>query len=218
MGDRTTEEYFLKVLDEGLSSIEGDSLGEWHESYDYTVMDSSNDGEYKEALSSCHKCTACFNRRVYAEPILNKNPLVLFVLPAPEGDTLLNEASYSYFTKWVKAIGLSMERVALSTLIKCPSPEFSKAAADSCRDYLREEIGMLKPSSIVLLGADTAHYMLRRNLPFDEIRLHKYKINGIKTFVTYTPLELVKDRSKRTLIWEDLKFISNNTVGEESRE
>lgn len=210
MGDNLTKEYFLKLIDGASVSLSGDALMEEHEEYDYTITPST-DAVVKESdeISSCHRCQACFSRRVYAEPMLRKNPLILFVLPYPEGDMMLSSESFSYFSKWLKAIGLSLDDVALSALIKCPVEKFSSSDADSCRDYLRNEMKTLSPSSIVLLGKDTASYMLKKTLDFDALRLHTYKINGIRTFTTYTPLELVRDRFLRVKIWEDLKYISN---------
>lgn len=208
MGDKTTKEYFFSLLDDAASVVEDDALKEWHESWDYDITEGDNTGSYKEAVSSCHKCNACFSRRLYAEPVLNRNPRILFVLPSPEADTLLLPPSYSYFTKWIKAIDLRMEDISLSALIKCPVSVFSSEYADKCRDWLREEINYLKPSSIVLLGEKTACYMLRRSLPIDDMRQHSYRINGIRTFVTYTPGDLVSDREKRTPVWQDLLYIS----------
>ena len=127
---------------------------------------------------------------------------------------MLSSASFDYFTKWIKAIGLELRNVALTSLIRCPVRNFSSEIADICKDYLREEMRSLKPEAIVLLGKDTASYMLRRPGSFDSIRLHTYKVNGIKTFTTYAPSDLVRDRNLRVPIWEDLKFIRDNMSGE----
>lgn len=206
MSDKTTKEYFMSVLDDAISSIEGDKMGEWHKRYEYT-MEEKKEIRFDEDISSCHKCNACFHRRVYAEGILNKNPLILFVLPYPEGDTMLLPPSYSYFTKWIKAMNLDAKDVSLSALIKCPVTSFDSSFADACRGYLKDEMTLLSPSSIVLLGKDVASYMLRRGGDYDGMRGRQYRINGIKTFTTYSPLELVKNINLRGKIWEDLKFI-----------
>ncbi len=206
MGDRTTEEYFMSVLDDAVSSIECDKMGEWHKRYEYTIQE-KKEPSFEEDISSCHKCNACFRRRVYAEGILNKNPRILFILPYPEGDTMLLPPSYSYFVKWVKAMNLDMKDISLLSLIKCPLSSFDLSAAEACRGYLKDEMTLLSPSSIVLLGKDVASYMLRRNVDYSEMRGRQYKINGIKTFTTYSPLELVANINLRGKIWEDLKFI-----------
>ncbi len=206
MGDRTTEEYFMSVLDDAVSSIECDKMGEWHKRYEYTLED-RKEPSFEEDISSCHKCNACFCRRVYAEGILNKNPRVLFVLPYPEGDTMLLPPSYSYFAKWVKAMGLETKDIALSALIKCPLSSFDQTSAEKCRSYLKDEMTLLSPASIVLLGKEVASYMLRRSGNYDDMRGRQYRINGIKTFTTYSPIELVNNINLRGKIWEDLKFI-----------
>ncbi len=220
MEENLTEEYFFTLLDGAEALLGGDSLREEHPEYDYTVTTSGKKAETvsssDEDIASCHRCDACFSRRIYAEPTLNPNPDFLFVLPSPEGDTMLSPDSYSYYTKWVKAMGREMRNVSITSLIRCPVP-FRKETADSCRDYLREEMKSLSPKAIVLLGEETAQYMLRRNLPLDALRNHSYRINGIRTFVTYTPLSLVRDRSLRGRIWEDLKYMMSETATGENR-
>lgn len=211
MDERVTEEYFFSLLDEAAASISGDRLREYTSVYDYEIKPHE---EVADDISSCHRCEGCFSRTVYAEPLLSPNPLLLFVLPSPEGVTMLSSASFDYFTKWIKAIGLELRNVALTSLIRCPVRNFSSEIADICKDYLREEMRSLKPEAIVLLGKDTASYMLRRPGSFDSIRLHTYKVNGIKTFSTYAPSDLVRDRNLRVPIWEDLKFIRDNMSGE----
>lgn len=206
MDGNLTKECFLSLADEAVSSIEGDALMEEHGRYAYTVTKAVTDAP-SDDISSCHKCDACFLRRLYAEPLLKPSPSFLFVLPYPEGDTLLSSESYSYFTKWISAIGYDMKSVALSALIKCPVQKFSKDTADICKDYLRDEMKRTGPHAIVLLGEDTAQYMLRRSLSLDTLRLHTYRINGIPAFCTYSPSDLVKDRALRAKIWEDLQFI-----------
>ena len=207
MDGNLTKECFLSLMDEAVSSIEGDALMEEHGRYAYTVTARPADADGDDDISSCHRCDACYSRRIYAEPVIQKDPEFLFVLPYPEGDTLLSSESYSYFTKWISAIGYEVKSASLCALIKCPVQKFTKETADICRDYLRDEMKRIQPRSIVLLGEDTAQYMLRRPLPLDTLRLHTYRINGFPAFCTYTPSDLVRDRGLRAKIWEDLKYI-----------
>ena len=206
MDENLTKECFLTLADRAVSALEGDALMEEHERYDYTVTRGER-AALSDDISSCHKCDACFLRRIYAEPVLQPGSAFLFVLPYPEGDTLLSSESRSYFTKWIAAMGYDMKSVSLSALIKCPVQKFTKESADICKDYLRDEMKRTLPRAIVLLGEDTARYMLRRTLPLDSLRLHTYRINGIPAFCTYSPSDLVKDRALRARIWEDLQYI-----------
>ena len=214
MEENLTKECFFTLLDEAEAALSGDSLMEEHEKYDYTVTAPEKGSDtFSDEISSCHKCDACFLRRVYAEPLVGSKPILLFVLPFPEGDTLLSSDSYAYYTKWIAAMGYEMKDVALSSLIKCPVKSFSRETADSCKDWLRSEMKRINPRAIILLGEDSARYMLRRSYDFDTLRLHTYRVNGIPTFCTYTPSSLVRDRGLRAKIWEDLKYIRDAVNG-----
>ncbi len=210
MEEKVSEECFMTLLDEAVSFLEGDALMERHESVSYSITSGEERRDVDDDISSCHRCGACLMRRVYAEGICGSSASVLFVLPYPEGDTMLSDASFSYYVKWLKAMGLEMKDAALCALIKCPVKAFSRESADACRDYLRNEMKRIKPRVMILLGKDAASYMLRRECDYDAMRLHSYSINGIRTFTTYSPQELVRDSSLRGKIWADLKYIMNH--------
>ena len=212
MEDNTTLECFLSLLDEAESLLKGDNLSENSTFFEYSVgnIEIEKPSIFSEDISSCHKCKACLERNIYAEPILNMEPKILFIAPMPEGTTIFSPSSNSYFNKWISAINLSRRDIALTTLIKCPVKEFSKENADACRDHLRNEMSRLKPKSIVLLGADVASYMLRRSGNMESVfRKRKFSVNSIPVFCTYSPLDLVNNRALRLPIWEDLQYIAS---------
>lgn len=208
MEENLTKECFFSLLDEAEALVTGDSLMEERGRFTYSVTSpEKKETTLMDEISSCHRCDACFSRRIYAEPLMGASPSVLFVLPFPEGDTLLSSASYTYYTKWIAAMGWEMKKTALTSLIKCPVRSFSRETADICKDYLRSEMKSIMPRAVVLLGEDIALYMLRRSSNLDTLRLHTYRINGIPAFCTYSPSDLVRDRGLRARIWEDLKYI-----------
>lgn len=213
MGDNITLECFLSLLDRAEAVIEKDNLLEEREEFGYSVKDKEIKEESIdrfEEMSSCHNCKACLDRTIFAEPILNQNPKILFVAPMPEGSTIFSSFSNDYFLKWISAIKLTRRDIALTTLIKCPVKEFSKEYADICKVHLRDEMNMLKPKTMVLLGQSVSSYMLRRSGDMDSVfRKRKFSVNSIPVFCTYSPLDLVNNRALRVPIWEDLKFISS---------
>ena len=211
MGDNITLECFLSLLDRAEASIVNDNLFESSDEYDYSVKDNEKIVEVMEDdISSCHNCNACLDRVMYASPILNPNPKILFIAPMPEGTTIFSPPSNSYFNKWISAINLSRRDISLTTLIKCPVSSFSKESADACKDHLRSEMNKLKPKTMVLLGSDVATYMLRRSGDMDSVfRKRKFSVNSIPVFCTYSPLDLVQNRALRVPVWEDLQYIAS---------
>lgn len=219
MDDNLTLESFLSLLDRSESLIMGDNLSEERVDYEYSISDketkSASPAVAGDDVESCHDCNACFERSIYAYPILNKNPRILFVAPFPEGTSIFSEDAKAYFMKWLAAMGLKRSDIALTTLIKCPVRSFRKDAADACRKHLKNEMTTLRPEAMVLLGSETAEYMLRRSGDYSTLfRKKKFSVNSIPVFCTYSPSSLVRDRSLRAPIWEDLQFISSFLGGE----
>src|SRR5574344_177948 len=108
---------------------------------------------------------------------MNQNPKILFVSAMPEGSTIFSSFSNDYFLKWISAIKLTRRDIALTTLIKCPVKEFSKEYADICKVHLRDEMNMLKPKTMVLLGQSVSSYMLRRSGDMDSVfRKRKFSV------------------------------------------
>ncbi|MBO5770976.1 MAG: hypothetical protein J6R23_06965 [Spirochaetales bacterium] len=212
MENNETLEYFLTLLDEAESLIKSDYLREESEINDYSLTAKQSEVlavlTDKEDVSSCHICPLYKNRRIYAEPIYSQMPKILFIAPFPEGDAILTPAAHDYFSKWYKAIHLERKDIALTTLIKCPSPLFTPDYANMCKKHVKEEMTAMRPKAMVLLGEDAARYMLRRQEDFDQIRQRRWIVNGIPVYCTYHPEDLVRNNSIKRAIWDDLQYIA----------
>ena len=222
MGDKFTESYLLSLMDDAERIILSDPLGDKVPYLSYTIKEDRKKEEspfsvlYRE-VSSCHSCNGYEKRGVFAEPVIKLNPKVLFIAPYPEGSIIFSPQSMEKFRAWWKlSLLLEEGEWALTTLIKCPVQSFSVEAADRCRDTLRQEMSMIKPEAMVLMGHDTASYMLRKNLPMDELRGRKFVVNHIPVFVTYAPSDYLKSPSLQKPIWSDMLFIRKN-IGTEER-
>lgn len=204
MENRETKEYFLSFLDDVNAFLKGDKIREDDYIYEYFLTPKEESKEEPD-YSSCHICSAFSCRNVYADPIYKKNTKVLFILPYPDGDMMLNPKSTFYISKWVEVLGLKRDEASVVSLIKCPVNNFNTSFADSCKPYLKEEMASLKPSFLFLLGLDTARYMTRKDLDMGIFREKGFRINGIPTFVTYTPRELAQNNQLRLAVWDDLQ-------------
>lgn len=205
MEDKTTLGYFLSLLDECERIIDGDRLSEKHRIVDY-ALEEKKEETFVESISECRNCSSWRNRVKYASPLLNNPCSLMCIVSSPEGISILSSQSADYFEKWMKAIGLALDSVSLTALIKCPCEHFNKESADRCKGNLKKEMIDISPRNILLMGEDIAKYMLRKNLPIEALRGKRYLINNIPTFVTYSPHDLVMNRALRAPIWEDLKI------------
>ena len=139
------------------------------------------------------------------------------ILPYPDGDVLLSDDDVQLFRSWWKdSILLREGEWSLTTLIKCPAGKWDKAAADACRGYLREEMMTFRPSSMIILSSEASQYMLRSSMDFQSMLCREYKVNGIRTFVSYSLSEYRSDPSLRIPLWKNFLFI-RSSLGLEGR-
>ena len=219
MSDNGTREYLMSLLDEAERCIIGDPLGETIEPCTYTLSENRKEekpADLYAACSSCHSCQMYAKRSVFARPLI-KQGKVLFILPYPDGDMLLTDDDVQLFRSWWRdSILLREGEWSLTTLIKCPAGMWDKAAADACRGYLREEMLSFRPSAMVILSSDASRYMLRSSSDFQSMLCHEYKVNGIRTFVSYSLSEYRANPSLRLPLWKNFLFI-RSALGLEGR-
>ena len=226
MGDKFTEGLFMSFIDDAERIILGDTVGDDVPLVSYTIREKSSpkpqqretplDALYNEA-SSCHACTGYESRSIFVRPIVKKEPKVLFIAPYPEGSVIFSPESLKIFRAWWKlSLLLEEGEWALTTLVKCPVPGFDRTFCDACRSILRTEMAEISPEAMILLGHDTASYMLGKNENMDTLRQKRFVVNHIPVFVTYSPRDYIQDPSLKKAIWSDMLFIRRQ-IGTEDR-
>lgn len=225
MESRNEREYLMALIDEAERIISSDPLGEDMAPVSYTLQERKNEEAVKEdslaelyaEAASCHACSG-YQCRCGAVPMIAKrNPKVLFIIPFPEGGTVLSPSSLPVFRAWWHdSLLLEEGEWALTTVIKCPVGRFSAEAAGSCRAFLRREMSEMDPSAMVIMGHEAAAYILGRDLPMEGFRSERFVVNHIPSYVTYTPADYAADPSLRRAIWNDMLFI-RKAIGTEGR-
>lgn len=116
-------------------------------------------------------------------------------------------------TKMLKAINLDREEVFISNIVKCrppgnrnPLPEEKRA----CLPYLEEQIEIIKPQLILLLGKVAATTLLGINTTMKELRLQPHEYKGIKTYVSYHPSALLRNPQWKKPAWIDLQKLQKD--------
>ena len=220
MSGNSTKEYLMSLLDEAKRCIIDDKLGEVIEPCSYSIEENTSKdnapADFYAACASCHSCQMYSRREVFARPLM-KSGNVMFILPYPDGNMLLDGDDIQLFRSWWKdSILLREGEWSLTSLIKCPAGTWSREAADACRGYLRDEMMAFRPSAMVILSSEASRYMLRSSCSFADMLGHEYKVNGIRTFVSYSPSEYRADPSLRVPLWKNFLFI-RKALGLEGR-
>jgi DNA polymerase len=113
-------------------------------------------------------------------------------------------------TDMLRAIDLERTDVYITNVVKCqppgnrnPSPE----EVHSCIPYLKEQIEIVSPKIIVLLGKVAAVALLDAKEAMSNLRQRVFSFAGIETYVTYHPAALLYNNSLKRGSWTDLKKI-----------
>ena len=117
--------------------------------------------ELEAEAKQCTKCKLCKNRNNVVFGTGNKNATLMFIGEGPGADEDIQGIPFvgkagKLMNLAFEAIGLKREDVYIANIVKCrpPSnrnPEDDEATA--CLDYLRNQVILVKPKIIVLLGS-----------------------------------------------------------------
>lgn len=171
--------------------------------------------ELEKSIINCQKCKLCNGRTNIVFGIGNKNADIMFIGEGPGADEdRLGEPFVGRAGKLMNlafdAIGLKREEVYIANIVKCrpPSnrnPEDDEAAA--CLNYLRNQVILVKPKIIVLLGSVALRNILGKEYKITTSRGNWIEYKGIYYMPTWHPAALLRDETKKIDFINDLKQI-----------
>ena len=109
-------------------------------------------------------------------------------------------------------IGINRENVYIANIVKCRPPANrvpQEDEASSCLDYLRNQVILIKPKIIVLLGSTALKNILGNELGITSARGKWVERKGISYMPTWHPAALLRDEGKKIEFWKDLKLVKN---------
>lgn len=173
--------------------------------------------ELEASIIVCKKCKLCNNRNNIVFGTGNKNAKIMFIGEGPgadedkEGIPFVGKAG-KLMNMAFDGIGINREDVYIANIVKCrpPSnrnPEDDEAA--SCLDYLRNQVMLVKPKIIVLLGSVALKNILGKEYGITASRGKWVERKGIWYMPTWHPAALLRDDSKKIEFWQDLKEVVN---------
>lgn len=176
--------------------------------------------ELEASIVGCKKCKLCNNRNNIVFGTGNKNARIMFIGEGPgadedkEGIPFVGKAG-KLMNMAFDGVGINREEVYIANIVKCrpPSnrnPEDDEAA--SCLDYLRNQVMLVKPKIIVLLGSVALKNILGKEYGITASRGKWIERKGIWYMPTWHPAALLRDDSKKIEFWQDLKEVKNKEL------
>lgn len=171
--------------------------------------------ELEASIIGCKKCKLCNNRNNIVFEAGNKNADIMFIGEGPgadedkEGIPFVGKAG-KLMNMAFDGIGINREEVYIANIVKCRPPSNRNPEddeADACLDYLRNQVMLVKPKIIVLLGSVALKNILGQEYGITASRGKWIEQKGILYMPTWHPAALLRDENKKIEFWQDLKHV-----------
>jgi len=177
-----------------------------------------------ERASVCTECPLHAGRTKTVLGQGNSNsPDVMFIGEAPGEDEDIQGLAFvgaagMFLTKMINAMGYQREDVYVSNICKCRPPNSrppEQTEIHKCLPFLREQIGIIRPKVIVLLGG-TAIKALLHQAGVMRIQGQWTTYEGIPVMPTYHPSYIIRfenkgdpeeTRTAKLQVWNALKLV-----------
>ena len=171
--------------------------------------------ELEESIKDCKKCKLCNGRKNIVFGAGNKNADIIFIGEGPGGDEDIQGVPFigkagQLMNKAFEALGIEREDVYIGNIVKCRPPQNRNPEpneAKVCMDYLRNQVLLINPKIIVLLGNIALKNILGEEYSITNSRGKWVEKKGIWYMPTFHPAALLRDESKKIDFWRDLKLV-----------
>lgn len=170
--------------------------------------------ELEEAIKDCNKCKLCNGRKNIVFGTGNKEAELMFIGEGPGADEDIQGIPFvgkagQLMDKAFDGLGINREEVYIANIVKCRPPnnrDPEQEEAMVCINYLRNQVILVKPKVIVLLGRIALNNILGEEYKITASRGKTIENKGITYIPTWHPAALLRDENKKIDFWNDLKL------------
>jgi len=230
--DENTRRYYLDVMGiQCWESIQSKIKSDRVENRGVSSVQTEDNGaallKLETDVQQCVKCQLHATRKQAIFGRGNQSAELMFILLSPdmnddESGVLCSGEANELFVKMLSAINISIDDIYITSLLKCGVPAqhtISTSELHYCNDYLKQQIQLIQPKLLVVLGETTVRCLLQKDLSLDDFRtLINTELNApLKTaaisnqfesvplFVSYSPQELLQQPEYKRKAWADLQ-------------
>ena len=126
-----------------------------------------------------------------------------------EGEPFVGKAG-KLMDKAFIGLGINRGDLYIANIVKCRPPENRVPQQDeteACLNYLRNQVMLIKPKIIVLLGSTALKNILGKQYSITSARGKWVEHKGILYMPTWHPAALLRDENKKIEFWNNLKLV-----------
>lgn len=171
--------------------------------------------ELEEVVKQCRKCRLCENRKNVVFGVGNREADIMFIGEGPgadedaQGEPFVGKAG-KLMNMAFDMLGVKRKEVYIANIVKCRPPNNRNPQddeAENCLDYLRNQVILVKPKIIVLLGSVALKNVLGKEYGITASRGKWLERKGILYMPTWHPAALLRDENKKIDFIKDLKQV-----------
>ena len=171
--------------------------------------------ELEQSIVGCKKCKLCQARQNIVFGVGNKNARIMFIGEGPGADEdRLGEPFVGKAGKLMnlafQTVGIKREEVYIGNIVKCRPPGNRDPQEDevkACINYLRNQVILIKPKVIVLLGRIALQNILGKEYKITSSRGKWIEKKGINYMPTWHPAALLRDETKKVDFINDFQKV-----------
>ena len=117
--------------------------------------------------------------------------------------------------KAFEGLEINRKKVYIANIVKCRQPANRVPEQDevaACLDYLRNQVILVKPKIIVLLGSTALKNILGKEYGITSARGNWMEQKKIIYMPTWHPAALLRDENKKIEFWQDLKKVKEKAI------
>lgn len=168
--------------------------------------------DLKKSIINCKKCKLCSNRMNIVFGTGNEKADVMLIGEGPgadedkQGVPFVGKAG-QLMNKAFDGLEISREKIYIANIVKCRPPSNRVPTEDeaaACLDYLRNQVILVNPKIIVLMGSTALKNILGKEYGITAARGKWVEKKDIMYMPTWHPAALLRDDTKKIDFWKDL--------------
>lgn len=171
--------------------------------------------ELEKSIINCRKCKLCQYRTNIVFGVGNKQADIMMIGEGPgadedsQGIPFVGKAG-QLMNKAFTGLGINREELYIANIVKCRPPQNrvpEQEESQACLNYLRNQVILVKPKIIVLLGSTALKNILGKEYGITSSRGKWIENKDIFYMPTWHPAALLRDENKKIEFWQDLKLV-----------
>lgn len=173
--------------------------------------------ELKKSIINCKKCKLYTNRMNIVFGSGNENADVMLIGEGPGADEDKQALPFvgkagKLMDKALDGLNICREKLYIANIVKCRPPSNRVPADDeakACLDYLRNQVILIQPKIIVLMGSTALKNILGKDYGITAARGKWVEKKKIFYMPTWHPAALLRDDTKKIDFWRDFEQVKN---------